>query len=577
MLCPACDSNNPPDARACRVCGAPLEPMAADSGDEDRTCPACGGGVAVGAKFCPHCGHGLMAGAGAPPPKRPRWARRPGELSEALAVVIASAIGLGAGIYWFLLRPSQEAPVALTSPPATSPAPDVAAERDLAAEPPRAGAAPAPESTPRPALGEEDATARYPGLPPGPSAAAPAPSEAPPAQRAPPAAAPAPQPERYAYGNQPAAPGAAPAPAEPAPPPPANAPWPPVAQAPPGSAPPPASAQPPGIAQPPASAQPPGTAQPPGSTAPPPAAAYPGAAPGAAQPPAGSRQAPPATAYAPPASPPPSPTGQPPAPAASPPSAGGAAPPAVAYAPQAGAPVPQAAAPAPPPSGRLPRGDETASERIAAARRDDDPPRSPAPKAGRQVYLEACVQCHGNTPGSALRLDDTDAWRPRLAGGRPSLYRSVTGGATASHPSFPRRSLTPAELRAGVDYVADMAWRAVAAEESRRRLGLGAQGAAGAERYRDPNPIRSPRSVGKQANRKPSAQRQERQARRLASADAPARQAAEAGVQRSWLVSLRGDLARCRSEESVIGRVLCGERARWKHCHPGRWGKVQEC
>ncbi len=48
--CPRCAATNPPGARFCLSCGAPLE------GAQPPTCARCGGVIPRGAKFCPACG-----------------------------------------------------------------------------------------------------------------------------------------------------------------------------------------------------------------------------------------------------------------------------------------------------------------------------------------------------------------------------------------------------------------------------------------------------------------------------------------------------------------------------------------
>jgi hypothetical protein len=45
----------------------------------------------------------------------------------------------------------------------------------------------------------------------------------------------------------------------------------------------------------------------------------------------------------------------------------------------------------------------------------------------------------------------------------------------------------------------------------------------------------------------------------------------------AWLDALRSDLAACQAQ-GLLTRVVCQERARWRHCHPARaWGSVPEC
>ncbi|HDI75288.1 MAG: hypothetical protein DRJ52_02775 [Thermoprotei archaeon] len=54
VVCPRCGNRNPPNAKFCMYCGAPL--------GGTKTCPACGRTVPVSAKFCPYCGAKLEGG-----------------------------------------------------------------------------------------------------------------------------------------------------------------------------------------------------------------------------------------------------------------------------------------------------------------------------------------------------------------------------------------------------------------------------------------------------------------------------------------------------------------------------------
>ena len=51
MHCPACKTDNPPDAAFCEQCGSKLE----------LVCPACKGAVSPGARFCKKCGTAIGA------------------------------------------------------------------------------------------------------------------------------------------------------------------------------------------------------------------------------------------------------------------------------------------------------------------------------------------------------------------------------------------------------------------------------------------------------------------------------------------------------------------------------------
>jgi serine/threonine-protein kinase len=50
---------------------------------------------------------------------------------------------------------------------------------------------------------------------------------------------------------------------------------------------------------------------------------------------------------------------------------------------------------------------------------------------------------------------------------------------------------------------------------------------------------------------------------------------AKAESTRSWKDALRTDLIAC-NEKSVFSKIMCIEKARWKHC-PGHWGTIDDC
>jgi class 3 adenylate cyclase/tetratricopeptide (TPR) repeat protein len=70
MHCPGCGTENPPSAKFCVECGAPLQ----------RSCTSCGAAAPPTACFCPECGTALVAsadGPGAPQAPGPAPARTP--------------------------------------------------------------------------------------------------------------------------------------------------------------------------------------------------------------------------------------------------------------------------------------------------------------------------------------------------------------------------------------------------------------------------------------------------------------------------------------------------------------------
>ena len=49
----------------------------------------------------------------------------------------------------------------------------------------------------------------------------------------------------------------------------------------------------------------------------------------------------------------------------------------------------------------------------------------------------------------------------------------------------------------------------------------------------------------------------------------------KAATARDWKEALRADIRAC-GEQNVFSRVVCIEKARWKHC-PGHWGSIDDC
>ena len=79
---------------------------------------------------------------------------------------------------------------------------------------------------------------------------------------------------------------------------------------------------------------------------------------------------------------------------------------------------------------------------------------SPQRSAGEDVYNRSCISCHGAGVAGAPVPGDTDAWSPRLAGGREALLRSVKEGMP---PGMPPKgmcmSCTDEDLAAAVDFM----------------------------------------------------------------------------------------------------------------------------
>ena len=72
MKCPRCQEENPPQAKFCLECAAPLA----------QTCTHCGTQLPVSAKFCPECAHPVTARPATPPRFPSPEAYTPKHLSE---------------------------------------------------------------------------------------------------------------------------------------------------------------------------------------------------------------------------------------------------------------------------------------------------------------------------------------------------------------------------------------------------------------------------------------------------------------------------------------------------------------
>ena len=79
-------------------------------------------------------------------------------------------------------------------------------------------------------------------------------------------------------------------------------------------------------------------------------------------------------------------------------------------------------------------------------------------KQGRSVWLGTCEACHANDVAGAPLVKDKGAWKPRLAKGKDTLYKSALGGLTGPKgtqmpPRGGNDKLTDDEVKAAVDYM----------------------------------------------------------------------------------------------------------------------------
>jgi len=73
---------------------------------------------------------------------------------------------------------------------------------------------------------------------------------------------------------------------------------------------------------------------------------------------------------------------------------------------------------------------------------------------GKKIYDSTCTACHGTGVAGAPKLGDKAAWAPHLKMGVPHLYELAMKGKGAMPPKGGNSSLTEAEVKAAVDYMA---------------------------------------------------------------------------------------------------------------------------
>lgn len=92
------------------------------------------------------------------------------------------------------------------------------------------------------------------------------------------------------------------------------------------------------------------------------------------------------------------------------------------------------------------------------------PPGAAAPVAaggdaakGKNVYNAACMACHAAGVAGAPKAGDKTAWAPRLKTGKDALYVSALKGKGAMPAKGGNASLSDADVKAAVDYLAGLA------------------------------------------------------------------------------------------------------------------------
>lgn len=76
---------------------------------------------------------------------------------------------------------------------------------------------------------------------------------------------------------------------------------------------------------------------------------------------------------------------------------------------------------------------------------------------GKKIYDTTCVACHGAGVAGAPKAGDKAAWAPRLKTGMNALYANALKGKNAMPAKGGNAALAEAEVKAAVDYLADLA------------------------------------------------------------------------------------------------------------------------
>lgn len=76
-----------------------------------------------------------------------------------------------------------------------------------------------------------------------------------------------------------------------------------------------------------------------------------------------------------------------------------------------------------------------------------------ADRSGEEVYNAVCHVCHEQGVAGAPKLDDKDAWAPRIATGMDALLATVHNGKGAMPPKGTCMDCTEAEFKATVEYM----------------------------------------------------------------------------------------------------------------------------
>ena len=92
---------------------------------------------------------------------------------------------------------------------------------------------------------------------------------------------------------------------------------------------------------------------------------------------------------------------------------------------------------------------------IGASATSDSKPAAPvAARSGKEVYDTVCTTCHATGVAGAPKIDDKAAWEPRIATGFDALMATAINGKGAMPARGGNPSVTDAELKATIIYMA---------------------------------------------------------------------------------------------------------------------------
>jgi len=80
---------------------------------------------------------------------------------------------------------------------------------------------------------------------------------------------------------------------------------------------------------------------------------------------------------------------------------------------------------------------------------------------GKAVFDQACTVCHSQGVAGAPKFGDAEAWAPRIAKGKDTLYQHAINGFTGDSGTMPPKggftNLSDDDVKAAVDYMVENA------------------------------------------------------------------------------------------------------------------------